>query len=63
VLAAARNVELSGASHFVPNSTHPTLSRMIVSWFKRYLEKDTRFTPFTCGFSGAAISAFRTNAC
>ena len=56
-------VELNGASHFAPNSTNPTLSRLIVSWFKRYLEQDARFTPFTCGFSGTAISDFRTNAC
>jgi predicted dienelactone hydrolase len=56
-------VELNGASHFAPNSTNPTLSRLIVSWFKRYLEQDARFTPFTCGFTGTAISDFRTNAC
>jgi predicted dienelactone hydrolase len=56
-------VELNGASHFAPNSTNPTLSRLIVSWFKRYLEQDARFTPFTCGFGGTAVSDFRTNAC
>ncbi len=56
-------VELNGASHFAPNSSNPTISRLIVSWFKRYLEQDARFTPFTCGFSGSAVSDFRTNAC
>jgi predicted dienelactone hydrolase len=56
-------VELNNASHFAPNSSNPQLSRLIVSWFKRYLEQDARFTPFTCGFSGTAISDFRTNAC
>lgn len=56
-------VELRGASHFFPQTAEPTTSRALVSWFKRWLNGDTRFTPFTCGFSGAAISDFRTNAC
>ena len=56
-------VELAGASHFFPNSDNPSLSRMIVAWFKRWINNDTRFTSFTCGFSGPAISSFRTNAC
>lgn len=56
-------VELRGASHFFPQSADPTTSRALVSWFKRWLNNDTRFTPFTCGFSGTAISDFRTNAC
>lgn len=56
-------VELNGASHFFPQSTNATTSRALVSWFKRYLSNDTRFTPFTCGFSGTAVSDFRSNAC
>jgi predicted dienelactone hydrolase len=56
-------VEVNGGSHFFPNTSNATVSRVIVSWFKRYLEQDARFTPFTCGFSGTAISDFRTNAC
>ncbi|GAA1838575.1 lipase [Luedemannella flava] len=56
-------VELNGSSHFFPQTSNATLSRVIVSWFKRYLEQDTRFAPFTCGFSGTAISDFRSNAC
>jgi hypothetical protein len=36
---------------------------MMVSWFKRYLNNDARFTPFTCGFSGTAISDFRSTVC
>jgi hypothetical protein len=36
----------------------------MVSWFKRFLNNDARFTPFTCGFgSVGGISQFRTNAC
>ncbi|GAA3193897.1 alpha/beta hydrolase family protein [Dactylosporangium siamense] len=56
-------VELTGASHFFPQSSNATTSRALVSWFKRWLNQDSRFTPFTCGFSGAAVSSFRTNAC
>jgi dienelactone hydrolase len=56
-------VELNNASHFFPQSVNATTSRAIVSWFKRWLNNDTRFTPFTCGFTGSAISDFRTNAC
>jgi dienelactone hydrolase len=52
-------LELSGASHFFPQSPNGTVSRAMVSWFKRFLNSDARFTPFTCGFSGS----FRTNAC
>lgn len=56
-------VELNGASHFFPQTANPTASRALVSWFKRWLNNDTRFTPFTCGFSGTAVSDFRSNAC
>lgn len=56
-------VELNGASHFFPQTTNATTSRALVSWFKRWLNNDARFTPFTCGYSGTAISDFRTNAC
>jgi hypothetical protein len=56
-------VELNNASHFFPQTTEPNTSRALVSWFKRWLNNDQRFTPFTCGFSGLAISDFRSNAC
>jgi alpha-beta hydrolase superfamily lysophospholipase len=56
-------VELNNASHFFPQSAEPNTSRALVSWFKRWLNQDTRFTPFTCGFSGLAISDFRSTAC
>ncbi len=56
-------VELTGASHFFPQSSNATTSRALVSWFKRWLNQDTRFTPYTCGFSGLAVSDFRSNAC
>ncbi len=56
-------VELNGEGHLFSLSPEPTTSRALVSWFKRWLSNDTRFTPFTCGFTGPAISGFRTNAC
>lgn len=56
-------VELAGASHFFPQTPNGTLSRALVSWFKRYLNQDQRFVPFTCGFGGLAVSSFRSNAC
>jgi dienelactone hydrolase len=56
-------VELNNASHFFPQTTNATTSRALVSWFKRWLNNDTRFTPFTCGFGGTAVSDFRSNAC
>ncbi|MEU7823615.1 alpha/beta hydrolase [Catellatospora sp. NPDC049133] len=56
-------VELNGASHFFPQTTNSTTSRALVSWFKRWLNQDARFTPFTCGYGGTAVSDFRTNAC
>lgn len=57
-------VELAGASHFFPQSPDPVVSRVLVSWMKRYASGDSRFTPFTCGLAGnAEVSQFRSNAC
>jgi predicted dienelactone hydrolase len=56
-------LELNNADHFFPLSSNGLTSRAIVSWFKRWLSNDNRFTPFTCGFTGTAVSDFRTNAC
>ncbi|MEJ3749720.1 alpha/beta hydrolase [Actinomycetes bacterium KLBMP 9797] len=56
-------VELAGASHSWPQSVNAIGSRAIVSWFKRWLNGDTRFTPYTCGFTGNTISSFQTTAC
>ncbi|MFD1051869.1 alpha/beta hydrolase, partial [Kibdelosporangium lantanae] len=56
-------LELAGADHFFPTNVNTTVSQGIVSWFKRFVSSDTRFTPFTCGFTGSAVSNFRSNAC
>jgi dienelactone hydrolase len=55
-------LELQGASHFFPQTTDPDVSKMMVSWFKRYLNQDARFNSFVC-FSAASLSVsdFRNN--
>ncbi|MEV1287425.1 alpha/beta hydrolase [Micromonospora sp. NPDC049679] len=55
-------VELAGAGHNFANSSNAIVSKALVSWFKRFLDDDTRFSPFACGFSGSSISQFR-NTC
>jgi predicted dienelactone hydrolase len=57
-------VELRGASHFFPQSPNGTVSRVFVSWMKRYVSEDSRFTPFTCGLgSVSGVSDFRSTVC
>ncbi|WP_239124058.1 poly(ethylene terephthalate) hydrolase family protein [Rhizocola hellebori] len=56
-------VEINNATHSFPSSANATTSKALVSWFKRYLNGDQRFTPFTCNFTGTAISDFRTTVC
>jgi len=52
-------VEITGGSHFFPQLPDSTTSRAIVSTFKRFLDDDTRFTPYLCQ-SGLGISSFRS---
>jgi predicted dienelactone hydrolase len=54
-------LELRGASHFFPQTSDANLSKTIVSWFKRYLNHDTRFNPYTCFSTSLSISDFRNN--
>jgi predicted dienelactone hydrolase len=57
-------VELRGASHFFPQSADPVVSQVLVSWMKRYVSDDSRFSPYTCGLTGnLEVSSFRSNAC
>jgi predicted dienelactone hydrolase len=56
-------VEVNNGGHFFPQSTNATLSRALVTHFKRWLNQDARFTPFSCGFTGTAVSDFRSTAC
>lgn len=41
--------ELNGASHFTPNSTDTPTGRYSVTWMKRFLDNDSRYSPFLCG--------------
>jgi triacylglycerol lipase len=43
--------ELNGASHFFPQlaSNYPIVGRYMISWFKRFVDGDTRYSPFLCG--------------
>jgi hypothetical protein len=41
--------ELNSASHFTPNSTNTPIGRYGVTWMKRFVDGDTRYSPFLCG--------------
>lgn len=41
-------MELNGASHFFPNSPNTTVAKYMVSWFKRFIDDDTRYDQFLC---------------
>lgn len=51
--------ELNGASHFTPNSTNTPIGRYGVAWMKRFVDADTRYSPFLCG---APHQAYATSA-
>jgi dienelactone hydrolase len=43
--------ELNGEGHFFPqlSSNYPLVGRYMISWFKRFMDEDTRYSPFLCG--------------
>ncbi|WP_402465518.1 alpha/beta hydrolase family protein [Isoptericola aurantiacus] len=41
-------LELDGASHFAPNLSNTTIAKYSISWLKRYVDDDTRYTQFLC---------------
>jgi dienelactone hydrolase len=49
-------VELRGASHFAPNSTNADISRMAVSWMKRWVDGNTAYNVYLCGSSRPTVS-------
>jgi predicted dienelactone hydrolase len=53
-------VELSGASHFFPQTTNSTVNRFMVAWFKRFVDGDTRYSQFICGTRPSGLSDFRS---
>lgn len=41
--------ELNFASHFTPNTTNTPIGRYGVTWMKRFVDGDTRYSTFLCG--------------
>lgn len=41
--------ELNAATHFTPNSSNTPIGRYGVAWMKRFVDADTRYSPFLCG--------------
>jgi predicted dienelactone hydrolase len=41
--------ELNRASHFTPNSSNTPIGRYGVTWMKRFVDSDTRYSAFLCG--------------
>nr|8ETX_A Chain A, Polyethylene terephthalate hydrolase [synthetic construct] len=55
-------LELNGASHFAPNSSNTTIGKYSVSWLKRFVDNDTRYSQFLCPapHDDSAISEYRS---
>jgi dienelactone hydrolase len=41
-------LEFAGADHFVSNSANVTVAKYAISWLKRFVDNDTRYTQFLC---------------
>lgn len=50
-------LELNNASHFAPISSNTTIAAYSISWLKRWVDNDTRYTQFLCGPNHEANSA------
>ncbi|WP_028661804.1 poly(ethylene terephthalate) hydrolase family protein [Saccharomonospora saliphila] len=54
-------LELNAASHFAPNSPDTTIAKYSISWLKRFVDDDTRYSQFLCPEpSGLAIEEYRS---
>jgi len=44
-------MELNNADHFFPQASaqYPLVGKYMISWFKRFVDGDTRYSPFLCG--------------
>jgi predicted dienelactone hydrolase len=49
-------LELNGASHFAPNTSNTTIAATSIAWLKRFVDDDTRYTPFVCPSPSAATT-------
>lgn len=47
-------IELAGASHFATNSVNTPTGAESVAWLKRFVDGDTRYSPFLCPSAAAA---------
>ncbi|MEC3975483.1 poly(ethylene terephthalate) hydrolase family protein [Amycolatopsis sp. H20-H5] len=56
-------LELRGASHSAPTRSSTTVGKYVLSWFKRFIDNDTRYEQFLCPLPTAntAISDYRGN--
>ena len=53
-------LEVRGQSHFLGNSFNATQAGSALSWMKRYIDNDTRYSQFLCPApSGSTISEYR----
>ncbi|MFB9321245.1 alpha/beta hydrolase family protein [Cryptosporangium minutisporangium] len=41
-------IELRNADHFFPTSANTTMAKYFISWLKRWVDNDTRYTQFLC---------------
>ncbi|RAY14880.1 alpha/beta hydrolase [Actinomadura craniellae] len=41
-------LELDGAGHFFPNTSDDNVAKFMISWLKRWVDEDTRYTQFLC---------------
>jgi dienelactone hydrolase len=57
-------LEKAGGDHFCINTANATVGLKGVSWMKRYMDGDTRYTSFACSNPNAiGFSSFRTANC
>jgi pimeloyl-ACP methyl ester carboxylesterase len=56
-------LELRGASHFAPNTSNTTIAAYTLSWLKRFVDDDTRYSQFLCPAPSVSttISEYRSN--
>ncbi|MGW4638545.1 alpha/beta hydrolase family protein [Sphaerisporangium sp. NPDC004334] len=53
-------MELTGASHFFPQTSNTTMAKYMISWMKRFIDDDTRYDQFLCPAPRSiAISEYR----
>jgi dienelactone hydrolase len=53
-------LELRGASHFFPQTSDATVSRFAISWYKKYVDQDTRYSQFITRPSTTVASDYRS---